>query len=234
MMCGWLTLLLLCTLLPNTVLGGERRAPKDVPLNKLRHETQQQHAAPGFVDFVWWVPPEYWEATVVQQEVRTGIQREALVEVLRPVFMVVIAQADIALGALNFFTEAQTRKGLVMTYTRPHGVLMTLQPLDALSPALEALQQMFRPLLSAAAGNLGKNMWFFTYSDVDASGNRVVSPFEPGELQIALASRSGAIRSTFHVEFPLNALFVPRRCANGKPAHISWKYCPWDGTPLPE
>jgi hypothetical protein len=34
------------------------------------------------------------------------------------------------------------------------------------------------------------------------------------------------------LELPLDSLFVPRLCPNGKPAHVSWDYCPWSGKKL--
>jgi hypothetical protein len=36
------------------------------------------------------------------------------------------------------------------------------------------------------------------------------------------------------IEMPIDALFVQRMCPNGKPAHVSWVVCPWDGGKLPD
>ena len=32
----------------------------------------------------------------------------------------------------------------------------------------------------------------------------------------------------------LDAMHVPRQCANGWPAHVSRKFFPWDGAKLPD
>jgi hypothetical protein len=235
-MSKFLAVLLLIVLLPKIATGVERRLLKDVPLDELIKETQRiSPSGSDFIDVAWWIPVEFWEARLSQTPSMLEAQRDAWVQALRPFFMVAVSQADIAsFGAFDFFTEERTQNGLAITYTRPIGAIMTLHPLVRPSPDLSLLQQFIRPILSAAFGNLGKNIWLFTYSDVDSSGNRILSPVEPGELKISLLSRSGSTRSTFHLELPLNALFMPRLCPNGKPAHTSWKYCPWDGTKLPE
>jgi hypothetical protein len=47
-----------------------------------------------------------------------------------------------------------------------------------------------------------------------------------------LAAATVAAAPTVVLETPLNSLFVPRTCPNGKPAHVSWKFCPWGGERL--
>ena len=37
---------------------------------------------------------------------------------------------------------------------------------------------------------------------------------------------------TARVELPINALFVPRLCSDGREAHVTWNYCPWTGERL--
>jgi hypothetical protein len=231
----WLTVWLCLVWLPTGVMGVERRPPKDIPVTELASEMQRSSSGPEFIDLAWWIPVEYWEATFAQDKSILDAPREAWLQALRPFFMVGVVQADVPPGgALDFFTEEQTRNGLTLTYTRPDGPRTTLHPLDRPSPDLILLQQFIRPVLAAAMGDMGKNVRLFTYSDVDAHGRRILSPFEAGELHIALSSRNGENRSTLHLELPLNSLFVARLCPSGKPAHISWKYCPWDGTKLPE
>jgi len=90
------------------------------------------------------------------------------------------------------------------------------------------LLSMFKPMLGAAMGNMGENFHFFTLIDEDETGTRVIDPYRSGILKFNFAKRDGEQLKT-QIEFPLNELFVPRKCPNGKDAHISWKYCPWTG-----
>jgi hypothetical protein len=81
-------------------------------------------------------------------------------------------------------------------------------------------------------GRLGENLNFFVYEDQNKDG-RVISPYSPGALKVTLAHKDGAALDPFVFELPLDSLYVPRHCPNGKPAHVSWVVCPWDGTKLP-
>ena len=56
----------------------------------------------------------------------------------------------------------------------------------------------------------------------------MVDPYLQGLISVQIAKRNGDLM-TADIEMPLNSLFVPRKCPNGKDAHISWKYCPWSG-----
>jgi hypothetical protein len=42
------------------------------------------------------------------------------------------------------------------------------------------------------------------------------------------------VQLTSRVGMPLDSLFKPRFCPNGKKAHISWEFCPWSGKKLKE
>ncbi|MBW4643856.1 MAG: hypothetical protein KME23_12850 [Goleter apudmare HA4340-LM2] len=61
---------------------------------------------------------------------------------------------------------------------------------------------------------------------------KIGSPYKSGKLNISFNGKGNQQIGSV-VNLPLNSLFIPRLCPNGKPAHVSWKYCPWDGTPLP-
>ena len=89
------------------------------------------------------------------------------------------------------------------------------------------------PALGATIGSLGDNLQFFVFNDQTLDRKRLMDPGLPGGLIVELTGKEGrSLQAEF--EFPLNSLYVPRKCPNGKPAHISWRYCPWTGKKLPE
>jgi hypothetical protein len=59
-----------------------------------------------------------------------------------------------------------------------------------------------------------------------------ISPYEAGTLRFTMGASGDLTAIEGGIETPMNALFVPRLCPNGRPAHVSWKVCPWDGTAL--
>ena len=72
---------------------------------------------------------------------------------------------------------------------------------------------------------------FFVLSDTD-QGDRLLSPYGNSTLLVTLTNKKGEVLEPIRFEMPLDSLFVPRMCPNGKPAHVSWVVCPWDGSKL--
>jgi hypothetical protein len=60
---------------------------------------------------------------------------------------------------------------------------------------------------------------------------RVIDPYGPGRLTVQLEKRDGDFMAA-RVELPINALFAPRLCSDGREARITWKFCPWTGERL--
>jgi hypothetical protein len=208
-----------------TVNAVERRKPQEIPANELLKETQVANSMPHSVDFVWWIPSEYWDSTSSASASR----------VFRSVFIIAVVQADISpFGNFNFFSKPTIQRGLKVTYTDSNSNALVLKPTDKVSDNVSSFLMFIQPIITRTVGKFGENISFFVYNTLDSSGKRIASPYESGNLKISLSDKNGVQRSEKVIEFPLNSLFVPRICPNGKPAHISWKYCPWDGTRLSE
>ncbi len=214
-------------------VAAERKDPTEINPVDFTTETQQMSSEAAVLDMAWWIPVEFWEAVLRQDSTVPREQGDAMLEVMRPYFVVVVVQADISpFGSFTFIPEARIEEGLSLIYTDEEGDQSELTVLETTNPDFELLLLQLGPVLANAMGNLGENFNFYAFSAVDKNGNRVASPFEPGRLRVSLNAREDADPTVFEFEAPLDALFVPRICPNGKPAHISWNYCPWDGTRL--
>lgn len=116
-------------------------------------------------------------------------------------------------------------------FTNDAGKSQELVQVEDIDPDLNVVLSAFTPILGAAMGNMGTNMHFFVLDDKGKSSSRLVNPYKKGKIDIQLAKRDkGEMQAV--VEMPLNSLFIPRTCPNGKEAHISWSYCPWSGNKL--
>jgi hypothetical protein len=82
-------------------------------------------------------------------------------------------------------------------------------------------------------GNLGRNLHFFVFQD-EEKDSRIFSPFDSGAVVVKLSGRENRQDISLSIDRPIDSLLVPRLCANGKPAHVTWKFCPWDGKKLPD
>src|SRR5262249_29704647 len=93
-----------------------------------------------------------------------------------------------------------------------------------------------KPMMKAAAGNMGNNMHFFVFSDKTAAGERIASPYTAGKLVATLTPLPGEPGGKAEVLMPLNSLHIPRECAkcHHTNMNIHWHFCPHCGNELKE
>lgn len=222
-------LLLIALFLTTTLSAVERKEVKDIISDDFTVETQAINSEQGF-NLVWWIPIEFWETAFSSDPNITAAQVKELVDLLKPYSMLAVVQADVSsLGAFNFYDREKMLSALSITYTNEKKSASKLKVLTDIPPDVDLLLQQMRPILTAAMGNMGKSMEFFVLSDFE-NKKRVIDPYKHGELNIGLLEKKNDI--TLTIKTPLNSLFVPRKCPNQKDAHISWNYCPWDGSKL--
>jgi hypothetical protein len=210
----------------------EKKQPKDVDISAMTNETQRTSYAGG-VHLAWWIPPEYWEASLSRDANVTDTARKQVLDTLRGYSMLAVVQAEVgALGNFTFYERDAVIKGLKLELSDGKD-WASLVPLAEVPQKLAPLLKVLGPILSSAMGPMGQNMNFFVLDD-QKKGGRLISPYEPGMLRITLTDNKGVKLEPLLIEFPLDSLYVPRRCPNGKPAHVSWMVCPWDGSKLPQ
>jgi len=223
---------LTCLVAASALEASERKALDAVSTDALSSQGQRVVSDADSLHFIWWIPVEFWEATFAQDASVPEADADEILRVLRPYSMLAVVQADISsLGAFRFFDRDRVADGLSITYAPAGGAKPSrLMPLTDIDADLEVIIGVLRPVLAAAMGNMGENFHFFVLSDV-RGGNRVTSPYELGEIEVSLADGSASGVGT-GIELPLDALFVPRQCPDGRPAHVTWSYCPWGGERL--
>jgi len=214
-----------------TELSALEQVPiEEVQLNKFVEDTQRKMPATGqrHVAQVWWVPLEYWRSVVGRDLAISDAQKETIFLSLRNISLLAAVQADLSTsGELEFYSKQEIEKNLAVTFSNADRKDKKLIPVNKLDPNLKTLLKQIAPLLRAAMGNLGDNFHFFVFDDVSDSG-RTIDPYQQGLLSVDLKSKSEFAMNT-EIEMPLDSLFYPRHCPNGKEAHVSWKFCPWSG-----
>jgi len=214
-----------------TTLAALEKVPMDeIQLNKFIEDTQRQMPATGqnHVALVWWVPLEYWRSVVERDLDISDAQRETIFLSLKNISLLAAVQADLSeSGELEFYSKKAIQEDLVVTYKNSVYDNKVMTPVSNLDPNLVNLLNQIAPLLGAAMGNLGNNFHFFVFDDI-SDGKRIMDPYEEGVLSINLKNNSD-FEMNSEIEMPLNSLYFPRICPNGKEAHVSWKYCPWSG-----
>jgi hypothetical protein len=234
MQSGFIGVLCVLGLISSPLEAADRKSPSDVSSDELTSQTQRVVSQANKFDLVWWIPIEFWESVFAQDPTVDAATAAEILDSLRPYSMLAVVQADIsALGAFEFLNNTQVARGLSVSYVPTGGAKPSaLEPLSDLEADLEVMIGVLRPVLAAAIGNMGENMHFFVLPDLDRSGDRLVSPYEFGAVEVGLGGRDSSPPVELLVELPLDALFIPRMCPNGKPAHVTWTHCPWGGEKL--
>lgn len=216
--------------------AAERKALKDVNTDAFINDTQRMLSGNDsqHVSLVWWIPQEYWASVTAKNKAISVAQSQNILDALSGISLLAVVQADIsAFGSFDFYSKAEVKEDLFIEFAPEDGQAEALQPVEDVEGEVKNMLSVLKPVLANAVGNLGSNMHFFVLTDETRNDDRLADPYAGGLWNFRLQKRDGTQLST-RIETPLNALFIPRKCPNGKDAHISWKYCPWSGERLPE
>lgn len=209
----------------------DRKEITDIDLNVLTVEGQVMTGGASDLALVWWIPAEFWEVSMRQESMVPDEQVNQVMGVLKNYSVLAVVQANVSpFGSFQFFEKDQIMKGMNVEFVRPDGSVETISHTEPSDPDLRIMLDQMRPILAQAMGSLGQNFYFFPLPDVDDDGERLLSPYDKGMIRVKLLNADAV--HTAELELPLDSLFVPRLCPNGKPAHVSWNYCPWSGKKL--
>jgi len=220
----------LCT----SLMAAERKALKDVDTDSFTTDTQvtAQGAGDNHLALAWWIPNEFWESILSRDTTTSEADKKAMLDAMSGISLLAVVQADItSFGAFKFYSKEEIEKKMLLSFTNAGGKRQRLSPMQKIAPDLKVVLGVFKPILGAAMGNLGNNMHFYVLKDKSKSSPRLLDPYQKGLISIQLSKRDEGLM-TAGIEMPLNSLFIPRKCPNGKDAHISWNYCPWTGKRL--
>ncbi len=226
-----LFILLTVLFVASFVNAAQKKPIAEIVTDDLTDETQvtAQGAGDNHVALAWWLPNEFWESLLARDSSTSDVDKKALLNSLSGVSLLAVVQANISnFGAFDFYSKEEIEKNMQVSFTDSKKLTRKLTPMQSVNSDLEIVLGIFKPILGAAMGNLGSNLHFYVLNDKANSSTRLLDPYKEGELIIQLSQRNNTLM-TAKIEMPLNSLFIPRLCPNGKEAHISWKYCPWTG-----
>lgn len=229
------TAIMIASILVTTavVYALEKKPIAAVDTTQFVKDTQSSVSYENHLNFIWWIPYEYWQVALDDNTTSESGQKEMLT-ILKQYSLLAVVQADIStFGAFNFYSKDEVEKNLDIILKAEDGSLKKLIPLKAedINSDLQVVLGMFKPILAQAMGNLGQNVHFFVLKDYDSAGTRTIDPYRFGALNFRIGQRAGKLME-LQIELPLNSLYVPRKCPNGKDAYATWKYCPWTGEKL--
>ena len=222
----------LCTL-SSDADAQQRKALVEVDTDAMNSETQfSAPVSSNQMNLIWTIPIEFWKAVFEKDPTISAEQRAEIVGELENYLIVAVVQADVSnKGVFSFYSMNEVKSALSMSFTDADGNERPVTLATEVGLGTQQFLAVMKPTLTAAMGNLGENFHFMVVKDDDGKGDRVWDPYEFGTFTVNLKDREGKAL-TAKLEGPIDALFVPRKCPNGKDAHVTWKYCPWTGEEL--
>ena len=213
---------------------AQRKHIKDVDIDEFTGDTQVSPKGAGddHLALIWWIPNEFWESVLARDMTTSEADKRSMLDAMSGVSLLAVVQADItSFGAFKFYSKHEIDEEMIIYYTDAGAKQQRLWQVQTINPDLEIVLEILKPLLGAAMGNMGNSMHFYVLNDKSRSSARLLDPYQKGVISFQLTKRNNDIM-TADIEMPLNSLFIPRKCPNGKNAHVSWNYCPWTGTRL--
>jgi hypothetical protein len=188
------------------------------------------HSEPGTdpdsLDLVWWLVPQFWEASLARQK---EISPETRAEIIR-LFTenVVVAAVKGRMGTLrveSFLDDDAIRESLRLVDSR--GNRHAPVPAAEVDSALRAMLGALQPMLAGVIGQLGDNLNFYVFPARSEDGARPFDPIGQGRVMIELDGLS------YEFRLPLGSLLNPRFDPDtGEEFPGKYLYSPYSGRRL--
>lgn len=172
------------------VFGTVSSSPSEAAdVQEIIAETQRMSGAPRTTDLVWWIPTEFWRASLANDPSATPELLASFDTTLRPYLMFAVVHGKVGpFGGVNWTSKGKLLPTINMTGTNG----TAYQPLETskLSPDVKNLSQSLLPVLANMLGPMGENMHFVFFAATSSSGENLADPLSPGEFSFDMMNRT--------------------------------------------
>jgi hypothetical protein len=131
-----------------------------------------------------------------------------------------------AMGNITYSSEPDIRSKLQLIDSHGNRYLPLSE--DGINISTKSFLAMMKPMLANILGPMGQNMYFYTFVAKDKNGVDIADPRKEGSFSVRLGDKD------FKWDLPLSSLVPEKICPICKrKLNGTYKYCPFDGTPLP-
>jgi hypothetical protein len=185
------------------VLAGRSYGQGNIDLQALIHETQKVSQAPSQLTLVWWLPEQFWQASLGQDPNASKAQVDQLLNTIRPYTMIAVVDGRMgAFGGVTYRSEEAIRTSVTIRDAKG----LSYAPLSesAIDPNMKNLLQMLRPVIVNMLGPMGQNMHFLLFQSRSKDGRLVADPTGKGILSVLFAGKE------FKYRLPLGSVLPPK------------------------
>lgn len=226
----WLGLVSGCLALALAASAAEVPAQVDatpqVDVDDLLGETQKPVRGKQYTGIVWWIPPEFWEASSDPGDANA---KEIVAAMSEYTTVAVVVGKLGAVGTINWVPGAELRSKTVLRDA--NGV--EYSPVENISQTAQVLSAILKPILGNAIGKMGENLELMFFPAKDKAGKPIAAAKSQGMFSVVLRDITGPGENISEWRLPLNSLLPPKFCPlKGERVNANWLYCPWHGVPL--
>jgi hypothetical protein len=200
-----------------------------IDLNSLTQETQKMSKNRDEATLVWWIPEQFWRTSFSQNPNMTGAEVEEFTKIIKPYILFVVVDGKIgSFGKVDYKSESDIKNAIKFIDSQAN----IYKPLadEEINADTKNLLAMIKPVFANMLGPMGQNMYFFLFpANNKTTGLDIIDAKKEGSFTVKLGERS------FKWELPLASLLNPKTCPVClRTLSGSYKFCPYDGTKLPE
>jgi hypothetical protein len=204
-------------------LNSRAAAPDLTPLI---HESQKMLQTNNEMTLVWWIPDEFWRASLMQNPETTPAKINEVMEVFRPYVIVAVVKSKFGpFGGTTYSSESAIRDNI--SILGKDGARHVPLAEERISEDTRNFLKMMKPMFAGMLGPMGQNFHMFVFPAKDRKGNRLASAKDEGVLNVDVTG------TTFRWRLPLSAVLQSKTCSKCNDSLSgAFKFCPFDGTPL--
>jgi hypothetical protein len=199
---------------------------KCVDLVALTQETQKLSQKQQAMTLAWWVPEEFWQASLVQTPAMTAAQTEEMLKVLRPYTMVAVLDGTMGpFGGVTYNSEVWLRANTRLVDAE--GKSYPPRTENEIDADTKNMLQVMKPMLGNMLGPLGQNIHFLLFPAKTDKGIAIASAKDKGHFTVKVGDKE------FKWRLPLDSLLPIQVCGSCKQeCKGSWRFCSWCGKKL--
>ena len=206
--------------------GSTRAAPAS---SEITEDTVRTQRSGTHVVTFWWLPFEYWMAVAAELK-RTPAQISEVRSLFRNYTF--LAAIDVEIRSDGSFDALSTAELVRRAQIDVNG--STQEVLRQVDRRMQELAPDLSYLLRTSLAHLGSAVRLLPLPNLGADGKPLLAGSEPGTMRVRYRVGSEGEEAEFWWHAPLTAVNGAKRCKSGELAEASWRFCPWDGTPIEE
>jgi hypothetical protein len=198
-----------------------------VSVNALVEETQRMSEDPRSLSMVWWIPVEFWEASMASAAIPSTPEQIAdFTSILRAYTLFAVANGALEpFGGVTWTPKAELRNSIVLKGSDGTNYMPIGE--DQVSPDARNLAAAMKPALANMLGPVGEHTEFVFFPGNSPDGKPIADAKAEGSFRFKIRE------DVYSWRLPLGSLLPMKVCPkDGEKLSGAWKYCPWHGKKL--